>query len=192
MAHAERNYLAVGWPECLSFLDGGTGVHLSVPLGTGAGPSFFVSEQRYEEVTGGPLPIWEALYVAVPFPESQSYMGWHPGKVSPVMDMAGIREHGHGACFVEAGLYWEVRLGHLRKDDNGTPNLVELFHRESRTDAPVSDDLTESLKAYYNGANMMQRAAINHVFVVLCGWSYEDLLEMETQENGGDNPSPIP
>ena len=52
--------------------------------------------------------------------------------------------------------------------------IIPMIFTEMSSD---SENNSEELVAYYNGANSEQRAAMNEVCILLCGWSLETILE---------------
>ena len=177
-----ERYLLVTWPDSRPFADGKLPVYPA-----GGDSSFFVAKGHFEGATGRPVPAGRTIFVAVPFPESQDFSDVSQFESHPIVGMAGLERYGPGALFVEEGAYREVR----RMDGHAAANLMDIFLREAYADDCDTGPSSLCLKQYYEGANQVQRTAVNEVFVALCGRSFEDLLEME-QEAGGGGPPPAP
>ena len=52
--------------------------------------------------------------------------------------------------------------------------IIPMIFTEMSSD---SENESEELVAYYNGASSEQRAAMNEMCMILCGWSLETILE---------------
>lgn len=130
-------------------------------------------------------------YVIVEWPESQLFMEGHMDGIYLINDEEGARKHGKAAYFVEEGLYLNAGA-ELGAQPERPTTLIDIFLRETRSDPSDRKGPSENLKEYYEGANQMQRAAINEVFTLVCGLSYEDLAEMGAEGEHMDEMSPTP